>query len=103
MAKKMIKIENVFEVYHCDIFRFCDRWCEKCKHTSNCFFYNLITSNNDKEISIDKPEIKQNNAIMTELGSFADAIEHNTVPSVTINDGYHALEVAYQILEKISY
>lgn len=56
-----------------------------------------------KEISIDKPEIKQNNAIMTELGSFADAIEHNTVPSVTINDGYHALEVAYQILEKISY
>lgn len=56
-----------------------------------------------KEISIDKPEIKQNNAIMTELGSFADAIEHNTVPSVTINDGYHALEVAYQILDKISY
>jgi len=56
-----------------------------------------------KEISIDKPAIKPNNAIMTELESFADAIENNVVPSVTINDGYHALEVAYQILEKISY
>lgn len=56
-----------------------------------------------KEISIDKPEIKQNNAIMTELASFAEAIEHNVVPSVTINDGYLALEVAHQILDKISY
>lgn len=56
-----------------------------------------------KEISIEKPEIVQNNAIMSELASFADAIEFNAVPSVTINDGYLALEVAHQILEKISY
>lgn len=56
-----------------------------------------------KEIIIDKPEIEPNNAIMTELASFADAIENNAVPPVTINDGYLALDVAYQILDKISY
>jgi predicted dehydrogenase len=56
-----------------------------------------------KEISIEKPEIRENNAIMTELASFADAIERNAAPSVTINDGYRALEVAHQILNKISY
>ncbi len=56
-----------------------------------------------KEISIQKPEVKPNNAIMTELASFADAIQNNAVPPVTINDGYQALDVAYQILNKISY
>jgi len=64
---------------------------------------NLGPGKGMKEISIYKPEIKQNNAIMTELASFADAIENNALPSVTIGDGYRALEVAYQILEKISY
>lgn len=58
MAKKMIKREKLLEVYHCDIFRFCDRWCEKCEHTTNCFFYNLITFNNDKEINIDKKALE---------------------------------------------
>jgi predicted dehydrogenase len=56
-----------------------------------------------KEISIDKPEIKANNAIMTELASFAEAIQNNVPPPVTINDGYQALEVAYRILDKIRY
>lgn len=56
-----------------------------------------------KEISIDKPEVKANNAIMTELASFADAIQNNVPPPVTINDGYQALEVAYRILDKIRY
>lgn len=56
-----------------------------------------------KEITIDKPEVKPNNAIMTELATFADAIQNNAHPPVTIHDGYHALDVAYQILDKISY
>jgi len=56
-----------------------------------------------KEITINKPEVKPNNAIMTELATFADAIQNNARPPVTIHDGYHALDVAYQILDKISY
>jgi predicted dehydrogenase len=56
-----------------------------------------------KEIMIDKPAIVPNNAIIAELVSFADAIRNNSTPPVTINDGYQALEVAYQILDKINY
>jgi hypothetical protein len=55
-----------------------------------------------KELMLDKPEIVPNNAIQTELESFADAIQLNAVPPVTIYDGYKALDVAHQILEKIS-
>lgn len=56
-----------------------------------------------KEIMIDKPAIQPNNAIIAELASFVDAIRTNSTPPVTINDGYHALEVAYRILDKINY
>ncbi len=55
-----------------------------------------------KEIILDKPEIVPNNAIMTELERFAEAIENNVTPPVTIYDGYKALDVAYKILDKIS-
>jgi len=55
-----------------------------------------------KQILFDKPEIIPINAILTELESFADAISNNTVPSVTINDGYAALDLAYRIIEKMN-
>jgi len=54
-----------------------------------------------KQISIEKPEIVNINAIKKELESFYDAIVNNTIPPVTINDGYDALSVAYQILGKM--
>jgi predicted dehydrogenase len=54
-----------------------------------------------KQIYFEKPEIKPTNAIQTELASFAKSIIENLTPSVTINDGYQALKVAYQILEKV--
>ncbi len=54
-----------------------------------------------KQITIEKPEIISLNAIKTELESFYQAIVNNTSPSVTINDGYEALNVAYQILGKM--
>jgi predicted dehydrogenase len=54
-----------------------------------------------KQIYFEKPEILPTNAIQTELASFAKAIFENTVPDVTITDGYQALKVAYQILEKV--
>ena len=54
-----------------------------------------------KQISVEKPEIVSLNAIKTELESFYQAIVNNTAPSVTINDGYEALSVAYQILGKM--
>jgi predicted dehydrogenase len=54
-----------------------------------------------KQISVEKPEITSLNAIKTELVSFYEAIVNNTTPPVTINDGYEALNVAYQILDRM--
>ncbi|MBN2175916.1 MAG: Gfo/Idh/MocA family oxidoreductase [Bacteroidales bacterium] len=55
-----------------------------------------------KQIIFSKPDIKPLNAIRQELESFYKAIINNTIPPVTINDGYSALEVAHQIIEKIN-
>lgn len=54
-----------------------------------------------KQILFEKPEIKNINAIKTELQSFYTSIINNTKPIVTINDGYQALEVAYRIIDKL--
>jgi predicted dehydrogenase len=55
-----------------------------------------------KQIIFEKPEIQQVNAIRMELQSFATAISTNTTPPVTIEDGYYALDVAHQIIEKLN-
>jgi predicted dehydrogenase len=54
-----------------------------------------------KEILFNKPKIEDHNAIQLELSSFADAIINNTVPAVTIEDGYKALDVAHKILDRL--
>jgi predicted dehydrogenase len=54
-----------------------------------------------KEIQFEKPEIKETNAIVEELKSFAQAILNDSQPPVTLYDGYQALLVAHQIVEKI--
>ena len=66
------------------------------------FVLELGEGRGTKQISFDKPEIKPLNAIKAELESFCAAIINNTVPPVTINDGYSALEVAHKIIEKIN-
>ncbi|HNY03201.1 MAG TPA: Gfo/Idh/MocA family oxidoreductase [Bacteroidales bacterium] len=70
--------------------------------TPEGFLLDLGPGKGTKQISFERPEIKPLNAIRTELESFHAAIVNNTVPMVTINDGYSALEVAYRIIEKIS-
>jgi predicted dehydrogenase len=55
-----------------------------------------------KEIIFDQPEIKQSNAIVSELESFYNAISTNQTPPVSIEDGYNVLDVAYQILGKVN-
>jgi len=69
---------------------------------STGFILDLGPGKGTKQISFDRPEIKQLNAIKAELESFYSAIINNTVPPVTINDGYSALEVAHKIIEKIN-
>ncbi|MCK9219311.1 MAG: Gfo/Idh/MocA family oxidoreductase [Bacteroidales bacterium] len=66
------------------------------------FILDLGMGRGTKQIQFDKPEVQPLNAIKTELASFQNAIQTNTIPTVTINDGYLALEVAHQIIEKIN-
>ena len=51
-----------------------------------------------KQIYFDNPEIENNNAILDELETFADAIINNTQPVVTLEDGTEALRIAHQII-----
>jgi len=52
-----------------------------------------------KQIYFENPEIDNNNAILDELETFADAINNNTTPIVTLEQGTNALRVALQIIE----
>ena len=52
-----------------------------------------------KQIYFDNPEIENNNAILDELESFADAINNGTVPIVSLSQGADALRVAQMIID----
>ena len=52
----------------------------------------------EKKIYFKKPQIKENNAILDELDSFAYSIKNTKTPKVDISDGHKALEVALNII-----
>ena len=56
-----------------------------------------------KQIYFENPDIEENNAILDELETFAEAINNNTTPVVTLKQGTQALKVALQIIESFSY
>ncbi|MBD0849158.1 Gfo/Idh/MocA family protein [Maribacter arenosus] len=51
-----------------------------------------------KQIYFENPDIIANNAILDELETFADAINNDTTPVVTLQQGTQALKVALQII-----
>jgi len=51
-----------------------------------------------KQIYFENPNIEANNAILDELNTFADAINNDTTPIVTLEQGTEALRVAKQII-----
>ncbi|MGB0479994.1 MAG: Gfo/Idh/MocA family protein [Flavobacteriaceae bacterium] len=57
------------------------------------------TEGKSKQIYFKNPEITPNNAILDELETFADAIEGNTKPIVTLRDGTDALKLAHRIID----
>ncbi len=52
-----------------------------------------------KQIYFENAKIEPNNAILDELESFADAINNNTIPIVSLHQGTEALKVAQQIID----
>lgn len=69
---------------------------------NNDFSFDIETSNGTKKIGILNPVVEPVNAIKMELEAFKNAIINNTETPVTIIDGFSALDVAHQILEKIN-
>ena len=67
----------------------------------NVFTFDIETNNGKKTIAIANPSVKDGNAILMELEAFRDAILNNTSTPITVLDGFRAMEVAHQILEKI--
>ncbi len=68
----------------------------------NVFTFDIETNNGKKTIAIASPAIADVNAIKMELEAFKASILNNTETAVTVLDGFRAMEVAHQILEKIS-
>ena len=52
-----------------------------------------------KQIYFDNPTVDPNNAILDELETFADAINNNTTPIVSLSQGTEALRIAMQVIE----
>jgi predicted dehydrogenase len=67
----------------------------------NVFTFDIETSNGKKTVAIANPPINDGNAIKLELTAFYQSILHNTTPPVTVMDGFRAMDIAHQILDKI--
>ncbi len=52
-----------------------------------------------KQICFENPNVNASNAILDELETFADAINNNSTPVVTLQQATDALRVAYQIID----
>ena len=75
---------------------------KKDEESEDVFSFDIETPSGSKEIVVENPEIIQVNAIKAELTAFKNAITLNTPTIVSEQDGFMALDVAQQILTKIS-
>ena len=66
------------------------------------FTFDIDTPQGPRTIAIENPVSTQENAMKLELTAFRDSIINDTPTIVSEMDGYHALDIAHQILEKIN-
>ncbi len=67
----------------------------------DAFSFDLDTKYGKKTIAVVNPQVPEVNAIKKELEAFRDSILKNTSTVVSEVDGYRAMDVAHQILQKI--
>jgi predicted dehydrogenase len=67
----------------------------------DAFSFDIETHQGTKTISIANPVVENGNAILAELTSFVQSIQNDEPTVVSEIDGFLAMEVAHQILEKI--
>jgi predicted dehydrogenase len=63
----------------------------------------METPHGKKTIAVITPVIPEVNAIRMELEKFCEAIRNNIQPVVSEVDGYRAMDIAHQILQKIKH
>jgi predicted dehydrogenase len=67
------------------------------------FSFDIETPNGKKTIALSNPSVPEVNAIKLELEKFCEAILNNTPTRVSEVDGFRAMDIAHQILQKIKY
>jgi hypothetical protein len=67
------------------------------------FAFDIETQNGKKTIALSNPTVPEVNAIRMELEKFCDAILSNTPTLVSEVDGFRAMDIAHQILQKIKH
>jgi predicted dehydrogenase len=69
----------------------------------DAFTFDIETNSGVKSISVRNPEVPDVNAIRMELEKFTESVLQNKPTVVSEMDGYRAMDVAHQILQKIKY
>jgi predicted dehydrogenase len=69
----------------------------------DAFSFDIETLNGKKTIAIINPSVPEVNAIKLELEKFCESILDNRSPVVSEVDGYRAMDIAHQILQKIKH
>jgi len=67
----------------------------------NAFTFDIETNSGKKTIAIASPAVENGNAIKLELEAFCKAVLNNTETLVNVQDGFRAMDIAHQILDKI--
>jgi predicted dehydrogenase len=67
------------------------------------FSFDIETKYGTKSILVRNPEVPEVNAILMELQKFTDSVLQNKPTLVSELDGYRAMDIAHQILQKIKY
>ena len=77
----------------------------KLKNVSDedAFTFDIETKNGKKTIAVLQPLVPEVNAIKMELEKFCEAVINNTPTIVSELDGYRAMDIAHQILQKIKH
>jgi predicted dehydrogenase len=76
---------------------------DNAEHPGDGFSFDIETMNGKKTILVRSPEVPEVNAILLELEKFTESILQNKPTLVSELDGYRAMDIAHQILQKIKY
>ena len=71
------------------------------RDSANPFALELNTGAESKWINFERPDVMPINSIKMELELFYEAITKDEEPPVTLTDGFNAMNIAHQIMEKI--